>query len=434
MSETSYPWLQDDSPIKHKIVRIMLFLTSFSWTSVHIEDYMGGGSPVEKILTRMLPMLVIAVYCVTCEHRDLIKRMFRPGLFLLLWYVGFSVLCGFRGIQPALCAWKGAEIIITLMYIYVSCRDADSTRKEFIAFLKLFEILMWATVVLAFINPTKGFLHSPTILPWLWGYFPILNPNAIGFISALCLARLLFFPAKYKPVRIMMITATLLCAQSRTAYAVSLVAMIIYIFDGMRTKQFGRVAVAFLGAALALFMAMGWNEAIVKVLLRGESAEEVSTLSGRTDYWNYALDNADWLGKGLATGSRSLIFGGEGTFHRGSVNMHNSFIEALMGGGYIGSIPFMVLFAVNVIRQGFNTVTKPSTHEGLFLICAITFVARGMTSIVLALFSFDFINMMFFWAWLYTRNMDPSNPPVVHERPKPRVFEKTLAEQRREGN
>ena len=116
MSDKIASWLYDDTPLKHKIVRLIFFLTSFSWTFNPRQDYTysGGDTPIEKIITRMIPMLIVAVYAMTCKHHHELRRLFRPGLWPLLWYVLFAVLCGFSGIQPALCAWKGAEIIIVM--------------------------------------------------------------------------------------------------------------------------------------------------------------------------------------------------------------------------------------------------------------------------------------------------------------------------------
>lgn len=430
MNNDSQSWLQDDSPVKQKIARVFLFLTSFSWVNNSIEDYAGGSTPFEKLVTRMLPLAIVALFCITCEHRDKIKTVFRTGLWPLLWYVVFSVFCGLASIQPMLCAWKGVEILIALMYVCVTCRDADSTRREVIAFCKLIEILMWTTIALALISPSRGFIPSPSIIPWIQGYLPILNPNAVGFLSVIALTRLLFFDASHKGIRLMVIAVTLLCAQSRTSYAVTCVALAIFVIESLRKKHFGPAIAGCSLVAVALLFSLGWHEQILKVLARGESAEEISSLSGRTVYWDYAIDHIDWMGKGLATGSRSLIFERDNPFHLGLVGTHNSFIEALLGGGYIGAIPYVAMVVIHILRQGIQAITKPNACEGFFFVCAIIFAARSMTSTVLALFSFDFIFMMLFWFWLYTRNMG-SNFGASRRRqpPKPVVYEKTLHEQ-----
>ncbi len=423
---TASAWLEDNAPIGHKIARILIFLTSFSWTFNPIQDYIEGGAPIEKILTRMVPMACVAAYCLFCGHARRIKQIFRPGLMPVLWYVAFGVACGLAGAQPALCAWKGAEILILLMWVSVSCTSADATRREFVAMTRLIEILLAATVLLAIANPSLGLRRSASILPWLQGYFPILNPNAVGFLSAAVIARLLFFSAKAKPLRLAFAACTLVCSQSRTSYAVTVAILAVFIIDGLRERQTIRAILALSGMCAMLLLLLGQHDAFVRIVTRGQSAETMDTLSGRTDYWDFALRYVSWTGNGLATGSRSLIFvQGQETFMRGSVNLHNSYIEALIGAGIIGAAPYILLMAANIVRQGYRALAHPSVSQGLFLVMAIVFAARSMTSVVLAIFSYDMLMLMIFFAWLSHAECDRA-PGAKKWRPKPVVYERSL--------
>lgn len=412
-------WLHDDVPLKHKCVRLILFLTSFSWTLNPIQDYMDGGTPIEKLVTRMIPMLVVALYAATCPYRARIKTLLKPAVWPILWYVTFGVFCGFSGVQPALCAWKGAEIIILLMYVAVTCRDHDSTCREFIAMTRLVEILLWVTVVLAFLNPALGLRRSASILPWLQGYFPIINPNALGFLSLAALSRLIFLPAKAKPIRLALSFATLLCAQSRTSYALCVVILFLFILDGLREKMFLRTAAAAFGSGLFLLLAFGHQDTFLQIITRGQDAETIGSMSGRTDYWQFALQYTDWLGKGLATGSRTLIFiTGQDTFHHSTVNVHNSYVEALLGAGYIGAAPYIAAVAINTGKQFFRTLSQPSVSNAIFLVMAVVFIARSMTSVVIAVFSYDLMMLMICWAALqYHQQRIPHQPPLPAATP-----------------
>lgn len=378
----------------------------------------------------MVPMLIVCAYTLTCRHRDEIRRMLRPCWWPLLWYVCFGFFGGIASAQPALCAWKAAEIIILLMWVCASCRDRASTQLEFIAVVRLVEVLLWATVVLAVVNPALGLRPSPSVLPWLQGYYPIINPNQLGFMSVTALARLLYLPAKFKPLRISLVLCTLVCSQSRTSYAVALLILFFFIIDGLRERQFVRVCIACFAVLAGLFILLGFHDAVVRIVMRGQDEASLGTLSGRTDYWAFALEYVSWFGKGLATGSRSLIFiAGQDTFLRGSVNLHNSFIEALIGAGYIGAIPYLLAFVFNQIRQGFRTLKRPSILEGLFLVISVEFIARSMTSTVMALFSYDFFLLMMAWARLYSGGAAAGRRHVT--KPKPEVYEKTRYEQDR---
>jgi hypothetical protein len=82
------------------------------------------------------------------------------------------------------------------------------------------------------------------------------------------------------------------------------------------------------------------------------------------------------------------------------------------------------MFAFNILRQGGRTLTKPSLSEATFFVMTFIFIARAMTSIVLAVFSFDFIIMMHFWAWLAYRETDNS-APQTKIRPIPVAYTTT---------
>lgn len=427
---TTSLWLNDDTTLGHKIIRTIMFLTSFSWTFNPIQDYIEGGAPIEKIVTRMIPLCCVAAYCLFSRHNDRMRHMFRPSVWPILWYVFFGVACGITSAQPALCAWKGAEILILLMWVSYSCYDADATRREFVAITRLIEVLLWVTVVLAIVNPSLGLRKSASIIPWLQGYFPIINPNAVGFLSVAAFARLLFFSAKAKPLRLAFITGTLICSQSRTSYAVTLVVLAIFIIDGLRSRQTIRAILALSAMAGMLFLLIGHQETMLRIITRGQSEESISSLSGRTNYWEFALRYVSWLGNGLATGSRSLIFvTGQDTFMRGSVNLHNSYIEALMGAGIVGAAPYIALIGFNILRQGYRALAQPSISQGIFLAMTIALAARSMTSVVLAVFSYDMLVLMIFFAWLsHAANDVNTSPPLP--RPKPVVYDKTLYEQK----
>ena len=418
-------WIEDQAPLSHKLIRIILFISSFTWAVNPIQDFMGDSTPLEKVATRMIPLILVAGYCLQAKNRSRLKNLLHPLLLPLLWYILIGTIGGFTGIQPALTVWKGTEVTIALMWMAVSCYDADSTRREFIAIIRCTEVLLLITVVLAFINPALGFQRSQSMIPWLKGYYPIINPNALGFMSVFALTRLLFFPAKYKFPRILLVSFTLLCAQSRTSYAVTGLVLLLVVIQCIRNKQLGRVFVAMSFGLFALCLGLGWFDTIVTIFMRGQDAEGFSTLSGRTNYWDFTLDHVSWIGGGLATGSRSLIFLSENAFYKGLVGTHNSFVEALIGAGYIGAIPFIIMQAWFLIRQAARTFNTPNESNFLFLSFGCIFFARGMTSMVLALYSFDFVVFTIYFAWQISSDQKPAAPLP---RPKPVVYEKTLSE------
>ena len=66
---------------------------------------MGESTPVEKIVTRMVPLSMVAVYCLMSKHRRELIGMVQPRMWTLLWYICVGVMCGMSSVQPALCVW-----------------------------------------------------------------------------------------------------------------------------------------------------------------------------------------------------------------------------------------------------------------------------------------------------------------------------------------
>lgn len=410
---------KDDVPKIQKFLRVYVFLSMFSWSLTSLDEYAsGGGMTFDKLFLRMLPLVMTVGYCFLGPLRKNLRGLRRPVFWPLWIYLIFGVLCGFRGAVSLLPLWKGFEIFATMVWVTAMCPDEKSLMREFREVSFLIELLMYATVVLAIINPAQGFLKSYSVIPWLNGYLPIINPNALGFLSLVVLLRHLFLPSRYKFLRLIAIGLIFLCAQSRTSYATFAVALLLNVYDGLKSRKLGRVFAATGGGVLVALFALGNFETILSIVRRGESSEEISSLSGRTDYWDVALKYADWFGGGLATGSRSLIYVAADTFYKGRVSVHNSFIEVILDAGYIGGACYIATIGVNILRQLVRVINNPRAYDGIFAACAIMFASRGMTSIVLAVYSPDFYLMILFWMYL---SVSSDKKIQVLPRPVPRV-------------
>jgi len=412
-------YLKDDVPRSHKIIRAYLFLSMFSWSVTSIEDYAGGGGLTwDKLFLRMLPLTIVVAYCFLGPLKKNLSGLKRPVYWPVWIYLVFGVLCGLRSATLFLPMWKGFEIFATVVWITATCPDEKHLKREFVATTFLIEVLMYIELLLAIINPARGFWKSHTILPWIAGYFPVINPNAMGFLTLIVLLRHLFLPSRHKFLRMLVTGGIFLCAQSRTSYATFAVALVVCVIDGLRQRKLGRVLIASGCASVAGLLSLGFFDTIMSVVQRGESAEEITSLSGRTDYWSAALEHADWFGGGLAVGARSLIYVAADTFHKGMVSLHNSYLEVIMDAGYIGGACYIIAIVTNITRIGFRSLRRPSEFNVVFLACSIIFATRGMTSVVLAIYSPDFFMMMLFWMYL---SVSSDKKIVQLPKPVPRV-------------
>lgn len=409
---------EDTSSRLHKIVRIIFFISMFSWSLTNVQDYASSGTPFEKVVMRIIPLMITAAYIICSNYRKNIKQLLRPFFWPIWIYIFFGVLCGAWGGQPFLSAWKGVELTILLLWCCATCYDTEHLKIECTAILKYVEILTYITLALAIIRPSLGFMNSPTGIPWLRGYAPMLNPNTVGFLAAVSFTSVLFQPGKWKPMRLGIITLILLFAQSRTQYATCAVILVLYVIDGLRTRQLSRVLIASLGGVFAAFLAFGMFDRVVNMIKRGQDIEEIGSLSGRTEYWAVAWSYAGMLGKGFATGSRNLIYVTDGVFAQNAVNLHSTYLEAILGAGYIGSALYLFSIVTNFVRQSARFLLRTRIDDALFAALMVIIFARSVVSISVALYTVDFCLFVFICIYV---SFTSKEVRIAPEPPKPRV-------------
>lgn len=401
------------------VVRVIFFLSTFSWSINKFQSYASSGTPLELVISRIIPLLITFGFILaTPQIRSHIREVLKPVFWPVIIYIFFGVLCGLRGVMPLLPLWKGFEMIVVLLWVAAVCHDEKSLHREMNYFLFYTELILYSTVILAVINPSRGMMSSRSFLPWFKGYFPIINPNGLGFLAVIVCTRLLFTDVKYKKFRLAAAGLIFLCAQSRTQYMAFAGVFFVFMLDGLRQKKLTRVLFASIAALGFTSLAFGFLDQIILVFRRGQSAEELESLSGRTDYWLIALEQAGLLGGGLATGSRSLIFLAESSFASGAVNLHNSYLEAILGAGFIGAFAFLGQIVVSSLRQLVRFVVANRPIDGIFAAYGIIILARSMMSIGPALFTIDFCFMLQFWLYIA---MTSKTALPIYTPPRPRV-------------
>jgi O-antigen ligase len=109
-------------------------------------------------------------------------------------------------------------------------------------------------------------------------------------------------------------------------------------------------------ATLALLIVITWTmgvqpvTAMVEYVNRSEDSATLMTFTGRTDVWNYAthriFDSLQSVVIGHGYGvSRLVLDGNNWRVDFYAYHAHNTLLEALLGIGVVGAIPFMLLLA-----------------------------------------------------------------------------------------
>ncbi len=387
---------------------------------------MGKGVSPTQIALRMVPLAGITVFLVLRDVRQRLRglsELFRVPFVLLVWYALVGALAGMGSRIPALALWKSIEVLIVAYWgasITVWARQRGQHGAPLSTVVRTLGFLTAWTLVMAFVAPSRAFrMHWGPIPVFLQGWFPPLNPNTVGSMAAVSLygmagtmvaGRL----APRKVVYLVLVGVAWLLALSRTAYAsltfVIFVSLLLRAFRRRTEKDILMLSVA----AIVVGMMTLFIDDLVPIITRGESADQISTLSGRTTYWKIAMDMVEarpLFGGGLATGSRFLGLDHPEVFRHGMVNIHNAYLEMLLGTGIVGSLPLFLYFVSALLRGVVQSWRHRRLPVGTGVL--VILLVRATTSIASALYSFDFVVLVSILAW------DAAQRPEAFSRPQP---------------
>jgi O-antigen ligase len=389
-----------------EVTGAVLLTASFSWTSVSVQESSVSSLGLLQVFCRILPLILVALYLVRrglIHKLSVIPEMVRWPALPFTIYAIVAAVSGIRfGMIPLLACWKSVEVLILTYWachLGVSIRRYSNGNTVLIRMIKLLTFWMLLTLALALFNPSMGFREQHTIIPWLMGYFPPLNPNTIGVSSAICLFALVGGHLNYSSRRMnrFILIGLFFCiifAQSRTSIfclvAVSSLYLVTLFKKPLNQKTVLYIAIICIGIGMALIM----QELILTFMMRGQDTEEILGASGRIEYWRIAWEsvkeNPIW-GGGMATGSRFLFIGNEDVWRHNNVNLHNTFMEMLVGGGFLGA----TLVAAAYISCLLSPIWRVFKYRGYDLTLAagvgVILTVRMLTSIGPALFSTDML-------------------------------------------
>ena len=269
-------------------------------------------------------------------------------LFVL--YVVVVFFGVWSSVDPLLTAFRGLEIAAAVVVVAGAYRrygQAAVARIERLLYgaTAALVVSVWVGVV---VTKSTALVPTPASpLPWqIQGIYPPIASNGVGTLGVILalwsLARLVSTSPRERmrrPAAIALTAlgvATLMAAQYRTGYAAfgAGVALLLAL-RGRKT----------LAAAIGLFaaFAMYWGLATVgtstePLLLRGDTPERASQLSGRLDMWHAAIPfwrESPIFGRGLLTSTRLEVLPSIGL--QNTATIHGTWIETLVGTGLVGT-------------------------------------------------------------------------------------------------
>ena len=304
----------------------------------------------------------------------------------------FYVLVVFVGsvfsVSPSLTLYRGLELATAVIVLAGAYRSAGRE-----ALKRLETMLYWWPVFLiltawvgVFFFPTEGFGRIDSPIPYqLQGIVPAVSSNGLGALGVILafwsLGILLVprgevkVPRRVAQAMTILGFVTLLFAQYRTGYAAAAVALAVLLAVRRR-------AGAGIFIVLVTVVATLWGPVAVKssqpILLRGQSVERATEISGRLDWWAAGLEvweRSPVFGGGLLTASRFEVLAPLG--HSFTSSIHGTWVEALVGTGLLGTA-FLLGAALVVWRRAILVALQPGGRLVPILISAVLAV-RSLT-------------------------------------------------------
>lgn len=345
-------------------------LSSFGYATAKTADGLAttGGSAlsVDVLIRGIGPILFLTIGYFTSgvavKRRGISKVEIGLGAFALvcLASTGWSV-------DPLATAQKAVQYGVTILALVRLSRLYDSVEQATRALVGVIHLLLVVAAVQYVAFP--GLTYVPGLYevePRLYSLAPSISPNPL---AALCVTGLIALLLGLSPRWVnryrlapwglgALILVELLATRTRTAIAIGLV--LVAAAGLLRAKRHATLVV-FGGLSIPVVALWAWTperQAVIEsFLLRGQTAQNTRTLTGRTYIWDLALDKwADdrLLGFGYYSGHRFGIPG----LGQSQSNLDSVWIESLVDVGLFGTVVLafaMLAGSVAVLRLGVRT-------------------------------------------------------------------------------
>lgn len=290
------------------------------------------------------------------RYTDWVKSFFRGIVGALAIY---AIICVASTIWSVYWDWtlyKSCEygVDIALLAAILATVETPAIFKSFLNWTWLLYGLLlmacWAGVLYdpsVALSPNLGSQDLTLLSVRLVGVFPDVPANTVGELGAVlgvvAIARLI---PKSREKRDHTIYAfiflaslvTMVLAQTRSAIAGFLFGLgLVVLFSGRAIKG----ALFFLGVGL-LTAITGLGAIVWTYLQRGESSQELSSLSSRLVWWSYAwqmLKKVPLTGLGAYAAGRFAVLAQHG--YQSTATLHSDFLETLIGTSFWGILPIV---------------------------------------------------------------------------------------------
>lgn len=312
------------------------------------------------------------------------KRASTSGsLIFLAAYALLAMLSGIYSIFPMLSLYKAFEVV-TFVTLGLTVGARLHTWRDVEDVVDIILLSLWYLVVSALVGIVlahKEALGDPLVNKsftfTFGGVFPAINPNSLTQFSgivAVCVICWLFNRQRNSnsiglAVILCASVIAMILAHSRTSLLAFMVATIL-VFVTYR-KILLAISCIVLGSLTALVLPL--TEYLTSYFMRGQSTAHFTSLTGRTLFWPLVLEQvykSPIVGHGFYASQRMLF---------GVPSVDNTYLEVLLGLGFIGLTVFCVVVAsvalnIWLSRPKACSMNGLSEHQLIWTEAAVIFI------------------------------------------------------------
>jgi O-antigen ligase len=344
--------------------------------------------------------------------RKLTSRPFR----IYLAYIAVVAIGALLSSRPTLTSYRVFELLTGALVIAGALKVVGR-----LALKRLVSLLYWSIVGLI-LTVWAGVLIAPSLalspvgerfsfgapIPWrIVGVMPVMSANFAGTLGVLLFLWSLAYWLREDRLEVgprlsvagclaFLGLVTLLAAQYRTGYAAALAGVGVLLLLRKRTG----IAVLLLTIALAAGVSGIVSGSDVEgFVLRGQSAEVATGLTGRTIWWEKALEvfrESPLIGGGLLTASRFEVLAELGATTTATI--HGTWIEALVGTGLVGASLILAAFLITFRRSWAEARSPIGSLIPALLIMVV--LVRSLTANTFESFGFEALLFMSVCVWM----------------------------------
>jgi len=338
----------------------MWFCLYFSTLVFRIRDVGAASSnPLDgAAMLRVLPEGLVAVTLIVrliLKKPNWLGSLFRgiPGAMAIYCLVCLATTP--VSVKPSWTAYKSLEFLADVSLLAAVVASAEG-------FFSYESLVDW-TLTFYGVSLVGVWLNLP-IWPTeamdggrLTGVLPVEASNSVGtsgaVLSIIALCRLLpvFGQASKKKAWYLLLLvfgmASMILSKTRNAEAAFLFAVIVILVFSPKMRKYGVWGGVF--AAPVIAIAVFFNDRlsgysydfVMGVVNRDQSEDAFGSLSGRTGWWQYGLEQLSkhpWTGLGAYAAGRFAVLGKLGV--GAAAMMHSDWIEVIIGTSFWGLIPF----------------------------------------------------------------------------------------------